>query len=941
MTNRPLNEVYSIFEKVDGDGPASIPFTHVSMGDRFKAKLYLSCTRDVEFYEKYHALLRSKTPVCLAEKQDDYTPLLGDVDIKIGGYEADQKFKDRRTLYGTEELVAVILCFQTAVKKTVVNWTDKSLTCVVLEKMPYVSKGFLKNGFHLHFPFLFLEKHKVKTTVIPAVKEAVAAFKLGNGKHLFSDHTDSPDKFVDDVTDKCWLMYGSSKSENAEPYELSEVYDHERVRFEKPVDAFKNGTFYTREEEPLVVVDETFEKQLPQLLSVSSIKKECFAVKTVVDDRQLPTKKHLRQKLQDMLEAEANPEIVKKNLTTCKSLLELIDKSKADNYATWWDIGTILFNVGKGSDEAFRIWNRWSRLSDAYDEDGCASTWGRMTLGRKGLGSLKWQAKTDNGVGYSNYVESQHGLELPNGDDEAVVQTLLEVEIMTTDIAFARLMEDLYSGSYIFSENGWYVFDGNIWSHFKVLKTFRLQLEDTSKKYKKIKNKIVELLYHENSTRSDSGAESDDDDQEHLSKKNKAILTSKKQEIVRAVSKLENFAPQNGILKMCEVLFYDPDFFNLLDENPLTIAFKNKVFDTTTLTFRQGVQSDYISKTLNVDYDADMTESSPEVVDLLNFLGQIFPDESVRDYFVDQACEVFRGGNRDKIVIFWTGNGNNGKSVTQRIFETMLGSKMAIKMSTSVLTERIQPGQPNPQLSRLRKGVRWGVCDEWGRSEQILSGSLNVLSGGDSLPCRDLFQKGSESSDFTPMLKMVCICNDIPRLKDAVEATWDRIRIIPFESKFVPIDRCPEDAEERRLKKIFPCDTEITNEDRMKSLARALGWYLTKKFIDKEKRRRDGTYRVVVPDKVNDAKIKYQAKCDVLAFFVEDTYTKTDNPEDKLSFEEMYSSFKGWYVNSFSSKTVSLNKHEFIEMIKSKFGLSDTDKYLKGYIWNRCEEDDV
>ncbi len=173
------------------------------------------------------------------------------------------------------------------------------------------------------------------------------------------------------------------------------------------------------------MVDETFEKQLPQLLSVSSIKKECFAVKTVVDDRQLPTKKHLRQKLQDMLEAEANPEIVKKNLTTCKSLLELIDKSKADNYATWWDIGTILFNVGKGSDEAFRIWNRWSRLSDAYDEDGCASTWGRMTLGRKGLGSLKWQAKTDNGVGYSNYVESQHGLELPNGDEQKTASASL------------------------------------------------------------------------------------------------------------------------------------------------------------------------------------------------------------------------------------------------------------------------------------------------------------------------------------------------------------------------------------------------------------------------------------------------------------------------------------------------------------------------------------
>jgi phage/plasmid-associated DNA primase len=768
----------------------------------------------------------------------------------------------------------------------------------------------------------------------------ISQFRLGNGKHLFHDHTESPENLVDDITDKCWLMYGSSKSETTKPYMLTEVYDH-MLKNVEPFDAFKDGTFFTREEEPLVVDKATFEKVLPRLLSVSSIKKKCFNIKNPPENM-VAVKPFLKQKLKEI--EDSNPETIKKDLITAKTLLKLLKSSRAKDYNSWWDIGIILFNVGKGCEEAFSLWNRWSKMSESYDEDVCLSTWDKMSVRdprrTKGLGSLKWYAKQDNPNGYTNYVEANHGLFLKDGD--SLLESLVSVEIMTTDVSIARLLVDLCGDVYTFSDNGWYMFNGNIWSPVKVLKDLRLQLENISKKYKIIKSKIMQTLYRKNSTRSDSGADSDSnsDETEQLSSKNKTILTSKKQEIVRAINKLENFASQNGILKMCEVLMYDEDFFDLLDENPLTIAFKNGVFDFETLKFRKGRRNDYISKTLNVDYSEDATHDSPEVVELDDFLNKIFPDSSVREYFIDQTCEVFRGGNRDKIVMFWTGNGNNGKSVTQRIFETMIGSKLAIKMSTSVLTERIQPGQPNPQLSRLRKGVRWGVFDEWGRSEQILSGSLNVLSGGDSLPCRDLFQKGSESSDFTPMLKTLCICNDIPRLKDAVEATWDRIRIIPFESKFVPVERCSTSLEEQKKKKVFPCDTEITSKTRMETLARALAWYLIKHFVSKETSRRDGTYRVVVPDKVNDAKIKYQTKCDVLAFFVDDTYSKTDDPKDKISFEEMYTNFKGWYINSFSSKNVTLNKHEFIDMVKTKYGLIDSDKHLKGYVLNRNYEDD-
>lgn len=942
--NQPINKVYSLLKPSKNNGLVGVSkYTHVSMGNDRKGQYYLSASNDDEFYQNYNRLLSSNIPICLAEKQGDYIPLLGDIDIKteIGDSNQLQSFKTTRTLYTTEELLGVIKCFQESVKKNVLNHVNEALICVVLEKKPYVSNKFLKNGFHLHFPYLFLEKEKVKNVIIPDIKKKISEYKLGNGKKLFSEHSDTPENFVDDVTNKCWLMYGSSKSEEMKPYKVTEIYNHE-LELVELYEAFTFDKFFTREEERLNITRENVQDLLPQILSISSIKKQCFNVKTPLEFK-IPTKVYLKQKLKD-IQVESS-EVIRKNLIQAKTLLKLLKFSRADEYNSWWDIGIILFNIGHGCEEAFKLWDKWSRNSDNYDEDACLEMWEKMEKrdpifrNIKGMGSLKWYAKQDNPHKYNEFVETAHGLYL---DQQNLSESIMSVEIMTTDAPLARFLLDIYSDQYIFSDDGWYSFNGTIWSPVKVLKEFRFKLENISVKYKQFKLKIMDLLYAENNI-SDSGnddSEEEEEEREKITKKTKAILMAKKQDINKAINKLENFTSQNGILKMCEVLFYNEDFFDLLNENPLLIAFKNGVFDFETLSFRKGLQSDYLSKTLNINYDENLTSDSDEVKQLSDFLHKICPDKNVRKYFIDQTCEVFRGGNRDKIAMFWTGNGNNGKSVTQRLFETMIGKKMAIKLSTSVLTERIQPGQPNPQLTRLRGGVRWGVFDEWGKTEQILSGSLNVLTGGDSLPCRDLFQKGSDSNDFTPMFKMLCICNELPCLKDAVDATWDRIRIIPFEAKFVSREKCPLTIKEQKEKKVFLCDTEMTQKDRMNSLAKALGWYLIQTFIKKETSRRDGSYEPSIPDKVNDAKLKYQAKCDILAFFMEDTYIKTDNSDHKITFDDMYVSFKSWYINSFSGKMITLNKHEFIEMVKNKYSLNETDKFLKGFTWNRKYDND-
>ncbi len=63
---------------------------------------------------------------------------------------------------------------------------------------------------------------------------------------------------------------------------------------------------------------------------------------------------------------------------------------------------------------------------------------------------------------------------------------------------------------------------------------------------------------------------------------------------------------------------------------------------------------------------------NPKVIKMLNFFKKIFPDEELFEYFMLENCEMYIGGNRDKILQIWTGEGDNGKSVTNKIIENKL-----------------------------------------------------------------------------------------------------------------------------------------------------------------------------------------------------------------------------------------------------------------------------
>jgi len=284
------------------------------------------------------------------------------------------------------------------------------------------------------------------------------------------------------------------------------------------------------------------------------------------------------------------------------------------------------------------------------------------------------------------------------------------------------------------------------------------------------------------------------------------------------------------------------------------------------------------------------------------FLQKIFPDREVREYFLNTSSEVFVGGNQKKHVLFWSGEGDNGKSVTQTLFEKMLG-EYAIKLPTSLIVgKRSQSSVACPELVRAGNGVRWAILQEPDKKDVINIGILKELSGNDSFYARGLFQSGGE---IEPMFKLIVICNDPPSLPYSDKAAWNRIRVVPFESTFVT--NAPDTFEEQLLTKRFAKDPYFM--DKIPSMIKAFAWVLLA--------HRKRGYKFIEPDKVKAATELYRKKNDIYRQFMEERIVEDET--SKVSLDEMYVSFKEWYRDGYPGLTIP-NKSDVKEYFYKAWG---------------------
>ena len=870
--------------------------THVSMVQP-KGKYQFNRLGLETFWDSYCETV-NKNPhhiVGVAEKPQQYLPVLVDVDLKIkdnGELDFDEH------IYTHEQALNIIKIYQSELRSIVDGCTDSNLLCVLLEKPIYYitanENTYAKNGFHLHFPDLFLSKLDHEVHLLPRVQEKIKQMNIFSNLGI-EDSSTVIDKAV---VKNPWLLYGSRKSEDMDPYQVTKIFDSE-VNELTLEDAFENYELYDSGED-IIKLKGRIQEYLPRILSIVPYGRKTAELKHGLEN---PLKKTIQfeQKNRNRLPTQCQ-ENISQNLETASKLLHMLSDERSSDRTDWMKVGWILNYISDASQEGLELWLEFSaRCDEKYDETQCIYDWDRMVIRNDGvgMGTLHYWASEDSPEKYKEYKNEQ-------------CQKHMDAALNGSHNDIAKVLQEQYRNEFVcasIANKIWYQFRDHHWE----------EIEEGVFLRQHISKEIVELF-------SEKGRELWTKLGQVQDKAEEAMYNARLKQVQKIVSNLKSSPFKNNIMKEAMEVFYNRDFKQKLNKNPNLIGFKNRIYDLKDNIFRDGVPDDFISKCIPINYKK-FHESDEDIQNVIDFLNKVFPDSSIRTYFLDTYSDIFVGGNTQKKVYLWTGEGDNGKSITQTFFEKMLG-ELAIKFNTQYFTgKKASTGSANPELARAAPPIRHATMEEPDADEQLNIGELKKLSGGDSYWARDLFETGKTTKEVFPMFTLTFICNKLPKLKYSDKATWNRLRVIPFESTFVePGQPCPTTFEEQMLQKRFPMDKTFASK--IPELVEAFAWYLLEW-------RQKITIRIE-PEKVKEATAIYRRQNDIYRQFIEECIT--EDPKTIISMTELYAQFKEWFREGWANMTLPI-KNEVKEYFEKLWGEPLKGIKWKGYRIRTIEED--
>lgn len=518
-----------------------------------------------------------------------------------------------------------------------------------------------------------------------------------------------------------------------------------------------------------------------------------------------------------------------------KSLVECLNKDRAEAYDKWLDVGFCLYNI---SDDLLELWDDFSQKSDKYKSGECDKLWSKMEARSFSIGSLKYWAKQDNPKTYEDIIFNS----LTKCVDECVGSDGAHYDIA---VITSKIMKDriVYDGKV----KCWYIVNDktNIWDiDVKGDRLAHIFAKDVCKVFCK-----SSVSYMNN-------------DKEEKSKK-----------CANIAKQLKNSTFQDNVKKMLKAVCLRDDFFEkYINKKEHLFAFDNGVYDLNLKLFRPIEPTDYISITAGYDYNAKIEDKYIKEVEAI--LKDIQPNTDKYNYMIDVLSSRLYGKNIHQQFYIFTGAGANGKSVLFNMMRNSFG-KYCGKVNAETFTKESKGANQTSEVSGVSL-CRSVVIEEPNENDKLIVNRLKEFSGDAPLKTRGLYQ---EAFEFMPQFGLIFLCNEIPKISKVEYAIARRLKVLSFDTKFC---ENPLLSHEKAIDNSL--NEKIANDVNYKMA-------FMKLLIDNWCNR-DLKNKINTPKDVIEKSEEYMDGCNEVKLYLEEYYLKVDDERQKIGAKILYDHFK-------------------------------------------------
>ena len=803
---------------------------------------------------------------------------------------------------------------------------------VTLRPAPYKEKNKLKDGIHIMCPDIALSNEK---------QAVIRRWMLSQDgvSQVFKEtgYTNSDEDVYDEsmTRKQGWIFYGESKPA-LPPYSLAAIFKY--LPAEKDWEDEDTASYSPRDLMELLSVRynivpdmNTLKEGEPTQVYAAMLQRAATkpvaaapaaAEPTAAGDQTNP----IYDAVQKLFPAEARTDGERSMIR--RFVMECLSEPWYEQYEKWIRVGWCLHNI-EASEEMFNLWMEFSAKSGKSAGNNTAQLRQDWFYGMRKSGdgprlterSLRKWAREDNPELYAEIISED-------------LHTFIRTEVEPTHFHISMLMKKMYGNNYVASINprstDWFKYDDilNMWKRLNQGIELKAKIScEVAQQINKARDKLFTLCGLSTTPQQE-----------------KDMLQEKAKDLLKVETQLYNNGFTESVMKMAAQQFCEEDFHNRLNSDPFLFGCQNGILELRAtgedgrehVVFRQGRPEDYVSflagqnhpETAPINY-VPYDPKDPKQAEIADFFKKLFPNPDLRRYTLRLLSSCLEGANREQCYYTFNGVGGNGKSKLVELMRLTMGDYQTSMQSTVLTRKRPESGAANPDIMAV-KNRRFIYMQEPDDREPINTSRMKQFSGEDMVEARALY---GDQEKFRIMGKMFMMCNNLPPISSMDEGTWRRIRVIPFEAKFLAADN-PELALKRP--NIFPRDPDLDKklrEWREPFLSLLVHIYETE-YIP------NGLNPV--PEVVMKASNKYKQNFDVYARFRTDRIRLPVTPEDAIDcranpveVKKMRQIVTQWKKDN----KVDLTHTEVINRLNDEFGQAENEKFWTGFFLFGSDEE--